>query len=191
MYRKLKIFGIFLLLLGPLVMLSPTERTLACSCMIPPSAQAAKAEAAAVFLGTVTDVKEVSRRTEGYYEAQVNVQESWKGVTQANVKVYSDFSSCSFDFEVGKSYLFYAYNVQQRLDVINCGRSRELSTEYPETAADIEELGAGTRFVSKQAVGEKSNSEERRAPTWAGWAAGGSLVILVISGLLTQKATRR
>ncbi len=145
----------------------------------------------AVFTGTVTDVKEVRKRSAAYYEAQVSVEESWKGVTQAHVKVYSDFNSCSFDFEQGKRYLFYAYDVKQRLDVINCGRSGELAADHPRTAADVKELGAGTRFAMEHAGDGEAAAEERRTSPWAGWASGSALGILAVSFVLTWKENRR
>ncbi|NGZ76989.1 hypothetical protein [Saccharibacillus alkalitolerans] len=164
-----------LLVLSGAAAFSP-GRAAACSCIIPDNARAAMEKSAAVFAGTVESVKTVRKGSEAYYKAEMKADESWKGVDEANVTVYSDFGSCSFGFETGKRYLIYAYDNQERLDVINCGRSGKLMPDNEMAAADLKELGTGTRYgaAALQGDGGASDTGERNALLWA----GGAVVLL-------------
>ncbi|GGO08214.1 hypothetical protein [Saccharibacillus kuerlensis] len=158
MRRSMQIVLAFILLLMPINMLLPSEKALACSCIIPESAEKAKEQAAAVFTGTVRSIGEFeSDRKEKYYAVTLAVDESWKGVNESEIVVYTRWSSCQFDFEKGKRYLLYSYENDGRYEVVNCGRSGEIHQENAGAAADLEELGAGTKFEAPPESGGEAD----------------------------------
>lgn len=190
MSRKTKAgfaFGLLLFMLIATLGL-PAEKAAACSCIIPENAQAAKSKMTAVFSGTVTDVKTVRAGGRADYAAQVLVDESWKGVNSANVTLFSGFGSCAFEFETGKRYLFYAYDYEQRLYVINCGRSGEIGLTNRQAADDLKDLGPGTIFAAPNGA---AAAQTQGTPTWAWWAAAGACSVLAISIVLARNETKR
>lgn len=191
MCRKKKAGLAFLILLMVLLPVSlglPAEKAAACSCIIPENAQAAKSKMTAVFSGTVTDVKTVRAGGRADYAAKVLVDESWKGVNSANVTLYSGFGSCAFEFETGKRYLFYAYDYEQRLNVINCGRSGEIELTNRQVADDLTDLGPGKKFASANGA---AAAQKRETPPWVWASAVGACGVFAISIVLARKATKR
>ena len=82
--------------------------TLACSCAPPPPPKTALAQSHAVFVGKVTKIDGGEGRS---VSVTLEATTTWKGVAEKNVVVQtaSDSAACGFTFEVGKSYLVYAY----------------------------------------------------------------------------------
>ena len=76
----------------------------ACSCAAPPPPKEALAQADAVFVGKVTEVKEDGKFT---VAATIEVESAWKGIKgkTAIVHTASQGSLCGFSFQVGKSYV--------------------------------------------------------------------------------------
>ncbi|WP_172196587.1 hypothetical protein [Saccharibacillus qingshengii] len=174
------------MILLPLNLLLPTEKSLACSCMIPENAQVAKKEAAAVFTGTVREIKEFKvSRNEAYFAATLVVDESWKGVNEPEVVVYTGWSSCQFDFEKSGRYLLYPYDHDGRYEVTNCGRSGEISQENVRTVADLEELGAGTKFEAPPQT-EEADEGTGKAIRWVGIFAA-LLLLAAVFGLWQRR----
>lgn len=191
MNRKKKAGLAFLMLflfLMPASLWLPAEEALACSCIIPENAQTAKSKMTAVFSGTVTHVKTVRTGGNADYAAKVLVDESWKGVNSANVTLFSGFGSCAFEFETGKRYLFYAYDHEQRLNVINCGRSGEIALTNRQVADDLKDLGPGTKFAAANGA---TAAQKQGTPPWAWWAAAGACSVLAISIVLARKEMKR
>ncbi|MCF6147794.1 MAG: hypothetical protein E3K37_03955 [Candidatus Kuenenia sp.] len=117
-----------------------TENTHACSCIPPLPPLEALEEADAVFSGTVLSMRD--RRE--YIQVQVDVDCAWKGSFERRAVLYtfSDINSCSFPFETGRKYLFYAYfknvRVNKRILFTDlCQRTKE----YSIAGEDIDELG--------------------------------------------------
>ncbi len=191
MSRKTKagfVFGLLLLLVLSGTLGLPAEKAAACSCIIPENAQTAKSKMTAVFSGTVTDVKTVRAGGSADYAAKVLVDESWKGINSANVTLYSGFGSCAFEFETGKRYLFYAYDYEQRLNVINCGRSGEIALTNLQVADDLKNLGPGTTFAAPNGA---AAAQKHGTPPWAWWAAAGACSVLAVSIVLARKEAKR
>jgi len=116
-----------------------------CSCLELPEARVALASAAAVFLGTVTNIEEISfdRGGEGIpgREVSLRIHASWKGVDEASqvmvVRTGYGAGDCGFDFERGTVYLVYAYESGDGLSTSICTRTAAARTAQ----ADFEVLG--------------------------------------------------
>lgn len=115
----------------------------ACTCMPIPSPYKALQESRAVFAGKVistTDIpfsERIRDKTFTYYERRyrVAVTESFKGAkaTEVDVSVGRTDSSCYVGFEVGESYLIYAYgNSDAVLGTGMCTRTNNLAGSLDE-----------------------------------------------------------
>ncbi len=114
--------------------------TLACSCepVIVGTTQkqlidTAFAEAQAVFSARVLKIKHrksTDRNPNPPVQITFKVLESWKGVKTEKIVVATDdnrYGGCGSEFEVGKSYLVYAYYWQSdKLETDQCTRTNEL-----------------------------------------------------------------
>lgn len=136
--KKLLLFFLCLSLFTLVVFYQPAL-TLACNCDVPDNATEALEGASAVFKGKVIKLKEETIDGEKYDVALISVSETWKGIEDSQVIVYTDWSSCQFQFEEEKEYLLYPYKHNGKLIVINCGRSAEIN--YAQE--DLLELGEG------------------------------------------------
>ncbi|WP_172254349.1 hypothetical protein [Saccharibacillus deserti] len=178
---------LFLMSFGLLI---PAEKAMACSCRIPETAREAKEKASAAFTGTVRKIEKFKDdRKEMYNAVTLAVGESWKGVNEPEVVVYTSWSSCQFDFEEGKRYLLYPYEYKGRYEVYNCGRSGEIRSENISAAADLKELGAGTKFEAPpEPEKEKSEGTGKRI-AWIGIPAA---ILLLAAGFgLWQRRSRK
>ncbi|MGZ9584452.1 hypothetical protein [Paenibacillus marinisediminis] len=133
-----KIVGM-VLLACIIFMLVPSERAAACSCIVPEDAIAGKEQASAVVQGTVLKIKKSFPIGEAHNAVLLDVQRSWKGNESSQMIVYTDWSSCMFEFEQGVQYLLYTYEHKGVQKVFNCGRS----TEIAQADQDLAQLGAG------------------------------------------------
>lgn len=139
-YRRERLLLLFLYLtLFTFVVFSQPVLISACNCDVPDNVTEALDSADAVFKGKVIKLKEETINAEKYDVALISVSETWKGMVDSQVIVYTAWSSCQFDFEVGKEYLLYSYKHTGKFEVINCGRSTEIS--YAQE--DLLELGEG------------------------------------------------
>ncbi|MFC1543127.1 FlgD immunoglobulin-like domain containing protein [Candidatus Neomarinimicrobiota bacterium] len=97
----------YVLLAALLFLTASVDDLSACSCWGPFSPAAEFERVDAVFSGVVEAV-----RIEGFiYEVTIRVIDSWKGITEKRVTVYTTPPSpaCGYHFEQGSSYLVYAY----------------------------------------------------------------------------------
>ena len=118
-----------------LVMLFAGSRAFACDCMrTRPSCQEYW-EAAAVFSGTVIDIRRVTVK-EGDYEhpmraVRLSIDQAFRGVEGAEVEVLTGFGGgdCGFGFRQTEQYLVYAYRSEQdqKLHTSICTRTRLLA----------------------------------------------------------------
>lgn len=136
--EKLLLFFSSLTLLIVVVFYQPAL-TSACKCDVPDNATEALETATAVFKGEVIKLKEETIDGEKYDVALISVSETWKGIEDSQVIVYTDWTSCQFEFEEGKEYLLYPYKHNGKLKVINCGRSADINY----AKGDLLELGEG------------------------------------------------
>lgn len=197
MRKAWKIAIALTLLLMTLPVAFPVQKAAACSCLLPENATEAKEEAAAAFTGTVKSIGEFkSDRKEAYYAATLSVNESWKGMDEPETVVYTSWSSCQFDFEKGKTYLLYPYEHDGRYEVVNCGRSGEVTQANADVMKDLQELGAGTKF---EAPPDRANAEEAAAAetertrglSWLPVALGGvALIGIVVGGWIVVRSRK-
>jgi hypothetical protein len=139
--------GHLLLLLTLLAPAAPAcEAPARCTCIERLSMESARTAADAVFLGTVTSVREVTERSgDGAHavvsrEVAFSVDAAWKGLAAREVLVYTGTGAgdCGFPFEVGKRYLVYGYGDDDRLGTGVCTRTGGAA----EAGKEIEALGA-------------------------------------------------
>ena len=126
---------------GKYTIFAPTSHVVACSCYVPDNASEALERSTAAFRGEVIRLKVESIDGRNYDVALLSVSEIWKGIEDTQVMVYTNWSSCNFNFEIGEEYLLYPYEHEGKLKVINCGRSAEVGVAQH----DLTELGAGTQ----------------------------------------------
>ncbi len=131
------------------VAINPGPSSIACSCAPKPSLRTAVSQASAVFVGRV-----VSRRTSSWIDHRstctrhnytFEVKKLYKGPRSAELVVFTGHGEgdCGFVFEAGKTYLVYAYDVEE-LETSICTRTVEIM----QAEADLAELGEpGTEFV--------------------------------------------
>lgn len=112
---------------------------LACSCFGSTSPCSAVQTAEAVFVGTVTNVKQqemkLSGRTVKGQVAVVRVDEAFKGVNAPELTFYGYGTSCDLYYEEGQQRLFYASYLKKEKAwyVPACGRTRS----YEQAANDL------------------------------------------------------
>ena len=103
--------------------------------------EAAYEKAEAVFYGKVLKI----RKSKLFNKLQVTfkILETWKGTTTERIIVTTEglgFGVCPYDFDVGKTYLVYAYTWESKvLQTSHCTRTKELS----EAERDLRVLGKG------------------------------------------------
>jgi hypothetical protein len=117
----------------------------ACSCVGIPSVKEGLRNSDAVFWGEAVSVEE-----QGFasiappFQAPVTfeVRESWKGVSQERVVVHGQGmeASCGLDFDEGKTYLVFAYNVGK-------GEDGPLGTDLCTATKPLSDVEAASRAL--------------------------------------------
>ena len=115
----------------------------ACSCMIPESPRDSLQKSDAVFSGKVVEIKEenpsyplISSMDPVWVSFEVD--KVWKGPRDPiTIQTPQSSASCGYSFEKGESYLVYAYQNGNTLEVSLCSRTTLVSN----AAEDLEELG--------------------------------------------------
>ena len=111
--------------------------------------EAAYEKAQAVFSGKVLKIK----KSKSFNELQVTfrVSETWKGATTERIVVTTESlccSGCPYNFNVGKTYLVYAYTWEgSALGTNQCTRTKKMS----EAERDLKVLGKGKAPQKAQA----------------------------------------
>jgi len=126
-----------------------TANGIACNCATKPSPEGALRNAAIVFSGRVVMGRVVKRRLDGKAEESemreflFEVTKIWKGPVPRRVFVLTamNLAACGFDFDLGESYLVYAYGEPTQFGTNHCTRTCH------EAAAgdDMKQLGAPTK----------------------------------------------
>ncbi len=111
----------------------------ACDCEVPKSALKALKQVNFVFQGEIIKHESSGSLIGGETVAFVNVDRVWKGLNESEILVYTDWSTCGFKFEDGKSYLFYAYERSGKPFITNCSKTKLLE----QADDDLKELGQG------------------------------------------------
>ena len=118
----------------------------ACSCAEPGSPLEELERSSAVFSGEVIGI--VDKNKNGYLKSSADpiavlfeVEETWKGVTQSQVLVYTerDEASCGYQFALNTKYLVYAYESEGSFKTSYCSKTTPLTLAVD----DMDELGEG------------------------------------------------
>ena len=158
------------------------------SCAVTPQLATALSGAPAVFVGTVTSVDHAGR------VADVHVDDVWKGRVAAVVQVVGtpdlNAGATSVDryYTVGQKYLFIPFaGVGDHFQDNNCTLTQPYSAgllaHRPSNA-----LGPPTTPGTSGPIALRPTPE---ASSWAPFAVGGGLVVLVVAMLLTIAQRRR
>lgn len=134
MKSRLKTFSLAVFLLTVGLTTLPTASH-ACKCVEEKSVEKELKTSKAVFSGKVIDIHNKNNKRKILFE----VEDTWQGVSQTELILDDEWSSCSIDFSKGESYLVYAYEFQGKLTTNICDRTKELSS----AGEDIATLGKG------------------------------------------------
>jgi hypothetical protein len=127
------LFG-FLGMISLAVTILPTT-SYACKCLEPQSVEKEMEHATAVFSGKIIGERNQKTQQKILFE----VKETWKGVTETQVILVTDFSDCNVNFYQEQEYLVYASEVNGELTSESCSRTIELSG----AEEDLATLGKG------------------------------------------------
>ncbi|PUA40659.1 hypothetical protein C8Z91_02185 [Paenibacillus elgii] len=129
----------------------PTK-SYACSCAYKPDPDKALEQAKAVFSGKVLEAKQEIFDVDGileYREAILfNVEQTWKGTSQTQIIVNTNFggeSSCGNEYKVGQTYLVFAnnYDSNNTLHTSICSLTKEFSNANME----LNKIGEGSKPI--------------------------------------------
>ena len=127
----------------------------ACDCSKPDNVTEEVDRHTAVFSGKVIEIVDKNAGSQMQSSADpiavlFEVEESWKGINQTQVIVYTERSSasCGYEFSLNNSYLVYAQDIDGDLKVSNCSRTTLLSF----ADEDIAELGKGEKPTEQVAL---------------------------------------
>lgn len=126
----------------------------ACSCVESGTVQEELTRSSAVFSGKVIEIVDKNKNNSIQSSADpiavvFEVEESWKGMDQTQVVVYTERSSdsCGYEFVLNNEYLVYARENAVDLNTSICSRTTLLSA----ADQDMKELGEGEK-PTKQIV---------------------------------------
>lgn len=134
------------LVLASLLSLSFSAPTVhACSCVIPGTTTEEMEKADAVFSGNVVGISESLNYG---YDVYIDVEQSWKGVDEVQVKVHTGTGGgdCGYSFNTGTEYLVFASASEDRYEVSSCGLTQTLSG----AAEILAELGVGDAVEAEE-----------------------------------------
>ena len=122
---------------------------IACDCNAKPPPRKALEKAATVFMGRVVMGRVVKRRLDKEAEMRemreflFEVSGVWKGPASKRIFVLTrmDSAACGFDFELGESYLVYAYGDATQFVTNICTRTCHQGM----ASDDLSQLGASTK----------------------------------------------
>ncbi len=127
----------------------------ACSCVESGPVQEELERSSAVFSGEVIEIVDKNKNNSMQSSADAiavlfEVEESWKGVNQTEVVIYTERSSasCGFEFTLNNNYLVYANEMGGDLKVSLCSRTALLSS----ATEDLEELGESERPTEQTSI---------------------------------------
>jgi len=167
----------------------------ACSCVPAPSPDKAFRSVPSVFIGTVTKITPAERAiavmplsgdgagkweqmVESVWIVSLNIQDTFKGVRNSTIELVtnSDSAACGYDFEVGQSYLVYAYEradagqryageglsrkLIQSVDNFNRGLSL-METSYCTRTANVKDADGEINQIRKLSKRQKPNGRRR------------------------------
>ncbi|WP_342598344.1 hypothetical protein MHB48_12260 [Psychrobacillus sp. FSL H8-0483] len=185
--KKSKVRFAFLFMMAFLCMFNYSPiNSFACSCMQPDTAQAELDRSAAVFSGKVVDMVDVNKNNSIQSSADpiavlFEVKETWKGLDQTQVIIYTerDSASCGYEFTLDQQYLVYANETDGELRTGLCSRTTPLLT----ADMDLDELGIGEKPTEQVSINLNDLKGEEQ-PSSDNSANNILYIILLVVGLL-------
>lgn len=110
----------------------------------------------AVFSGEVIEINKIFQKR--YISiVKIKVKESWKGQLSKEVTINTDTyaDACGYTFEVGKSYLIFAYTSEGKLTTNSCLRNSEIE----KASEELKILGKGKKPQNSHLQEKSANSE--------------------------------
>lgn len=146
-YQKFIRFILFFVIFIPLFTYSPNT-SFACDCVEPYPVKDELNRSSAVFSGKVVKMVDENKNkliqsSADPIAVQIEVKETWKGLNQKQLLVYTErnSASCGYEFDLDNEYLVYAMEVDGQLKVSLCSRTKLLSA----ATSDLQELGKGEK----------------------------------------------
>ena len=99
----------------------------ACSCAGPGSLHDAYQKADAVFAGEVVSIDSIDF---GTLRVRLTVSQTWKGISSTTIDIFTAAygTACGYYFQVGSTYLVYAYMYEGALETNSCTLTKQLSS---------------------------------------------------------------
>ena len=140
----------------------------ACSCMAPGTPCEAYGKATAVFVGTVTGVRDsqVQQATDWTPLAfKFSVEQAYLGVAGSEVEIFTGNGAgdCGYTFQPGQRYLVYAYRYKDKLSTSICTRTKPFSRATEDIAFLGTLTSAGPGVTIYGGVSYRPNYESKGA----------------------------
>lgn len=133
---------------------SPTT-SYACSCVEPNSVKDEVERSSVVFSGEAIEIADKNKRkslqsSNDPIGVLFEVDESWKGVNQTQVVVYTERSeaSCGYEFSLNNEYLVYAQEIDGTIKASYCSKTSLLTL----AGQDLIELGIGEKPTEQVSI---------------------------------------
>ncbi|MFC7685046.1 hypothetical protein [Ureibacillus sp. GCM10028918] len=187
---KIKLLIVFLLMFPFLVNFSTTS-SFACSCVVPGTTQEELDKSDFVYSGKVIEIYDLNARaivksSIDLLEVKFEVLDTWKGVNESEVLVYTerDSASCGVNFTINEEYLVYGNEHDGRKSVNLCSNTALLT----EATDDLEALGEGQKPTKEVDLG-KDTEASMDIPIII--FACISILIILVSTMLVKKVNRK
>lgn len=119
----------FLVIISFLFLIFSAEKTYACSCVPPETAEQSFQTSRAIFSAKVLSITE--NKSKYIKVIKLKLKESWKGNLLKTFTITTAFSGgmCGYTFKVGREYLIYANGKDSKsLSTTNCTRTAILTS---------------------------------------------------------------
>ncbi|MDQ0887870.1 hypothetical protein QFZ81_002958 [Paenibacillus sp. V4I9] len=142
-----------------------SSKTYACSCGFQPDPHKALEESKAVFSGKVLEIKLQVIDVDGILESKkavlFDVDQTWKGISQTQVLVNTNFgeSSCGNEFKVGQTYLVFASNNDNNKNTIQTSTC-SLTKEFSNSNLELNKIGQGVKPIENVNLKDTMNKME-------------------------------
>ncbi|MFJ7737699.1 hypothetical protein ACIQ2D_15400 [Lysinibacillus sp. NPDC097287] len=184
-YNKVKYAILFVITFFFLFNFSPIT-SYACSCAKSYTVEEELEQSAAVFAGEVVEIVDKKKSmfnlsSTDPIAVKFEVEESWKGLNQTQVTVYTErySASCGYEFNLNTAYLVYAHEANGAFNVNLCSRTTPLLT----AEMDISELGKVEKLIEQVST---VIDDEDRIPLVESIKHNKENMILLIVGLIME-----
>lgn len=139
--KKPSVYIILVIVFSIILLNSAPTVSYACSCVEPGPVEGELELSSVVFSGKVIEMKDVNKNNLSQSSVDpiaivFEVDESWKGLNQTQVLVYTarDSASCGYEFTLNEDYLVFAQETDGELRVGLCSGTTPLTANLDMTA---------------------------------------------------------